>query len=147
MTEIELARFEAKVERLPEAPGCWIWMGALSAGGGKNKYGRTENEGKTELAHRVSYKHWRGPIPAGYHLDHRVCKLTCCINPWHTLPVTPRENALVNSDSLCVVNLAKTHCPRGHSYMGNYVRVDGRRKCRDCDREKLQEKKARPRVH
>src|SRR5262245_36095321 len=68
---------------LPEPmSGCWIWMGALNKGG----YGQF-----TCQAHRMVYLIERGPVMNGLHLDH-LCHNTCCVNPDHLQPVTPKIN-------------------------------------------------------
>jgi len=44
-----------------------------------------------QQAHRVFYQLFRGPIPAGLHLDH-LCRVASCANPDHLEAVTPAEN-------------------------------------------------------
>jgi len=45
-------------------------------------------------AHRVTYSLFRGPIPDGMHLDHLTgCEHHWCVNPYHTEPTWPTENA------------------------------------------------------
>ena len=43
-----------QVEKLPDAPGCWLWTGTTIQSG----YGRIRERGKKTqtLAHRVSYE-------------------------------------------------------------------------------------------
>jgi hypothetical protein len=41
--------------------GCWKWLGSCSWSG----YGRFSSGGKADMAHRVSYELFVGPIPAG----------------------------------------------------------------------------------
>lgn len=83
-------RFWSKVEPEPNS-GCWIWIGARTEGYGQLSSGRRE-EGNIS-AHRFAYVLLRGPIPVGFEPDH-LCRLRCCVNPWHMEPVTRRENAL-----------------------------------------------------
>jgi hypothetical protein len=83
-----MERLEAQHVKLPDAPGCWLWTGVLA-----NGYGRIKRGDKRLMAHRVSYELFRGPIPSGLTLDH-LCRLRCCVNPWHLESVTMRENML-----------------------------------------------------
>jgi len=58
--------------------GCWLYLGALQ----RNGYARIRFNGKTVIAHRVSYTIFKGEIPAGLELDH-LCRVRCCVNPDH----------------------------------------------------------------
>lgn len=97
----------AKLERLsmPEPnSGCWLWLGSVS--GGYGQFGSILTT--TNMAHRVSYEHYIGPIPDGLVLDHK-CRTPSCINPLHLEPVTPTENTRRGW------RVTKTHCIRGHA--------------------------------
>jgi hypothetical protein len=105
-------RFEVKYIPEPNS-GCWLWTAALNhAGYGKIGIG-SRHEGP-ELAHRVSWKLYRGEIPKGLTLDH-LCRVRCCVNPDHLEPVTIRVNSH-RGNTLTGINSRKTHCPRGHPY-------------------------------
>src|SRR5436189_4715793 len=73
---------------------CWRWQSGHIPGG----YGViTIGVGKIQLAHRVAYELFIGPIPAGLTLDHvaaRGCTYRDCVNPLHLEPVSSRENTL-----------------------------------------------------
>lgn len=119
-----VARFEAKIE--PGLNDCWEWIGCKMPNG----YGRFKGEAPTPmLAHRWSYEHHIGPIPAGLQLDH-LCRNRGCVNPWHLEPVTQQENLRRGVHH----NAVKTHCPRGHAYdeANTYVESRGNRHCRAC---------------
>lgn len=129
LTAAQLARFESKVERVTES-GCWIWM-AASNEKGYGVFGMGPRESGTRLAHRVSYEHHRGEIPPGLELDH-LCRVPCCVNPWHLEPVTSKVNSRRG-----LWGALKTHCIKGHPLSGdNLVQClvpRGIRRCRACE--------------
>src|SRR5437762_12450718 len=61
--------------------GCWLWHGTRAGHYGLYKH---------ELAHRWAYKHFTGPIPAGYQVDH-LCHRRTCVNPAHLEAVTQQK--------------------------------------------------------
>lgn len=130
-------RFLAKVDRLPN--GCWQWAATSNARG----YGLFKAGGVNAFAHRWAYGHWVGSIPPGLHIDHFKfpqdgCIGPACVNPEHLRPASPRENAL-RGDTCASLNVAKTHCPQGHPYSGENLRIkrSGSRICRTCDRRAM----------
>lgn len=110
---------------------CWLWTGYINASG----YGRTQHDGRLQLAHRVAYELLVGPVPDGMQLDH-LCRVRRCVNPDHLEPVTSRENTRRGK-------AVKTHCPRGHALVdGNLVLSHlrrGWRSCLTCHREGARE--------
>ena len=69
--------------------GCWKWRGSKDPlGSGMLGFRR-----HILRAHRAAWEQWRGPIPAGYVIDH-LCRNPSCINPDHLEPVLPRENCI-----------------------------------------------------
>jgi len=73
--------------------GCWHWLGArLKSGHGVVRVGRT-----MQLAHRVFYLWFVGPIAAGL-LAHHTCHNPACVNPHHIALVTPREHARIHAE-------------------------------------------------
>lgn len=83
-------RFWAKVEPEPNS-GCWLWIGATTAGYGV--LGRGRREEGVVLAHRFAYVLLRGEIPGHLEPDH-LCRMPPCVNPWHLELVTRRVNFL-----------------------------------------------------
>lgn len=67
-------RFWAKVTK---TESCWVWNGAKHRG-----YGIARADGKSNLAHRLSYRWEKGEIPEGAQLDH-MCHNKSCVNPGH----------------------------------------------------------------
>ncbi len=94
---------------------------------------------KTVYAHRFSYRHHVGEIPEGLELDH-LCRIRHCVNPLHLEPVTGKVN-LMRGDTHAAINASKTHCPYGHQYSGDNLRIayNGQRFCRACRKKYMRE--------
>lgn len=114
--------------------GCWLWDGRLDA----EKYAHFQMLGEN-LAHRVSYRLFKGNIPAGYEIDH-LCVVPFCVNPDHLEAVTPLVN-WQRSRSPSVAFSQMSHCKNGHEFSGSNVRFyrtkrskRPRRVCVACER-------------
>jgi hypothetical protein len=128
-SEESINRFFEKVEK--KSDGCWLWLGASD----KQGYGKVRREGKTLLAHRMSFQLTHGEIPDDLQLDH-LCRVTSCVNPEHLEPVSQAENFRRGESG--EANRAKTHCAQGHPFNeeNTYINpVSGWRACRTCRRE------------
>ena len=68
-------RFESKICKTET---CWLWTAGRTEAG----YGTFWLEGKTRLAHRVSWELHKGPMPDGLDVLHR-CDNPPCVNPDH----------------------------------------------------------------
>lgn len=120
MTTVQLDRFMAKVYK--ESRGCWRWLGAI--GGSGEGYGVLSLDGKRSFAHQAIFRHYRGPIPETHEIDH-LCRNTRCVNPDHLEAVPHSENC--RRGRVGQHNAKKTHCPHGHPYAGQNLRLIHRR--------------------
>lgn len=131
LTDDELVRFMAKVDKDQHKRcndhGCWMWTAGTTNGAGMFWL-----MGGYEVAHRLSYENYIGPIP-----DDMIVKHTCpstdkdnrrCVNPDHLILISRREWATTQNNKR-----RSTHCPQGHEYTeeNTYWRKQGRR-CKQC---------------
>lgn len=140
LDDAHLERFMAKVQPEPMS-GCWLWLASYR----HLDYGQFAVNRKSQLAHRVSYEHFVGPIPAGTELDHK-CRTPSCVNPEHLEPVTHAEN--VRRGESGRNNSRKTRCIHGHEYTpeNTEIQTSGHRACRICRRDIARESARRQRA-
>ena len=122
-------RFWNKVDISGGPTACWIWTKGLREG-----YGHFWMANKDVGAHRVAYELEVGPIPEGLTIDH-LCNNPPCVNPAHMEVVPSGVNTLRSPIAPATINSKKTHCPNGHPYSGENLRIDlssGFRQCREC---------------
>jgi hypothetical protein len=121
---------KTKVGNTPD--DCWEWQGARTSPGW---HGIMTYRGKHLMAHRVSFEHYRGPIPEGLFVLHR-CDNPPCVNPDHLELGTLHQNSLDASRRGRMVRVPKERCKRGHLFEGNtYIHpITGRRSCHECIR-------------
>ena len=131
--------------------GCWEWTGGHTnpAHAGSKGYGCFKipdgiGKQRNYKAHRLAYVLFVGPIPDGFDIDHvrdNGCRSTLCVRPDHLEPVTRQVN-LLRGNGFVAKNAATTHCPQGHPYSGENLRLNpegknqraGRRFCKACER-------------
>lgn len=108
--------------------GCWIWLKGTDTDG----YGKIGVDGVSVRAYRVSYELFRGPITQGLEPDH-LCRVRCCINPFHIELVSHKENTL-RGNGPTAINARRTHCVNGHPFdeANTYFKLGGGRSCRRC---------------
>lgn len=120
----------------PDLGPCILWVKADDGKG----YGVAWYDDKLRKAHTVAWELINGPVPSGLELDH-LCRVTLCVNPAHTEPVTHAEN-LARGDSPSAVAHRTGRCVAGrHDLTGEniYVNPNGRGiECRACRNERSQ---------
>lgn len=92
ITESLVNRFEEKVK---VGRGCWEWMAFRNPTRPCeiSGYGRFQIGKRGYLAHRVSWRIYRGEIPEGMCVMHK-CDNPCCVNPKHLSIGTLSDNAV-----------------------------------------------------
>lgn len=128
----EQERFWSKVDK---TGGCWLWTGPQAGRGFRERksYGVFSIGERKVYAHRYAYELLVGPIPDDLELDH-LCRVKFCVNPAHLEAVT----ADVNKARALPFRKPRTHCPKGHPYVGDNVTRYGRvgaLRCRACTRD------------
>ena len=123
LTRAVIARVSDRV-----CSACWLWPSVDRYG-----YGLIAVDGKTQLAHRVAFRLFRGPVPDGMQLDH-LCRQRNCINAFHLDPVDNDTNC-VRGNGFVVANRSKVACINGHPFddANTYSRPRGGRGCRSCN--------------
>lgn len=124
--------------------GCVEFTGATNGHG----YGQLADSdlGRPVKAHRVAWEIVHGPIPQGLFICHH-CDNPLCVNVDHLFLGTDQDNV---SDMIAKGrhhNQRKTHCPSGHPYSGDNLRMFGEyRTCVACRRLANQKWRAKARA-
>lgn len=107
---------------------CWVWTGGTDRDG----YGMFGWSGRPVRAYRVALLLEHVELPTGMVVDH-MCRNRLCVRREHLRVVTPRINALENSEGVGAVNARKTACVNGHVFTReNTYLWRHQRKCRTC---------------
>lgn len=127
MAKSSAERFWSKVDKSAE---CWTWTAYRNANGYGKFWDATSSASASDgkvYAHRWSYVHHFGDIPAGLEVDHR-CGNRACVNPLHLEAVSHRVNML-RGDTIAALHANKTTCPLGHDLIEYQPH---RRRCVEC---------------
>jgi hypothetical protein len=140
-----------KIERLlrnmeySPARGCWLWRLSKIKG-----YGvvRIRSLSSSLLpVHRLCYELVFGVVDKALHVHHRTeppinCYGRACGNPFHVLPLTPKEHVVDYTPGSASFEAAhRDVCAAGHPYTEESTRIvkGGFRQCRICDRIRQQQ--------
>lgn len=144
-----IGNFRANAARAArDANGCLIWPRTVDRDGYGLVCFRVAGGIRRVAAHRLAMLVEHGEIPEWMVIDH-LCRTHACIDTNHLRIATIRQN--VRAGLSGYANPVKAHCPQGHAYDGDnvriYVRPDGgeTRVCKACDREKSARYKAKTR--
>lgn len=98
-----------KLVRYVEATGCWEWLGAVSS----SRQGHFRACGE-QLAHRVTYRLWRGPIPDRFAVRQTCERVRVCVSPFHQEAVPWGVVGKIGAETRRLRIPPATHCKRGH---------------------------------
>ena len=131
--------FNARYEVLSN--GCWKWNMSVNSDGYGHFGSNLRNRGLTteQVAHRLAYTLFKGPIPSGMVVMHS-CDYPRCVNPEHLNLGTQIENVqdMIRKGRVRGVtheNEQKTHCKRGHKFTKKNTYIypnSGGRGCKIC---------------
>lgn len=142
------ARFWAKIDRRGQNE-CWPWRGEKYSHG----YGRFVTTKGDYRAHRVAWVIVNGVEPDPLNVVMHACDNRPCCNPAHLTVGSNHENILD-----CIAkgrfriggkkSVRATHCHAGHEFnaANTYVKSNGCRRCRACDRVRERAKRMAQKV-
>lgn len=130
MDQRRIERFWRRVQ-VGAPDDCWPITGYIGKGG----YGSAQMDGRRTTAHRAAYVLTNGPVDDTLEIDH-LCKNRRCCNPRHLEAVTSRVNMLRSGAPSARYAVARA-CVHGHPFTpdNTYIRPNGHRTCRQCNRE------------
>lgn len=116
--------------------GCWVWQGYRHPKG----YGCMSYHAKEWRVHRLAYRLFRGPIPAGLVVCHTCDNRPCC-NPLHLfLGTFDTNNKDMAAKGRCKYSARSwPRCKHGHDFTPENTRIDSRgfRQCKECNRIRM----------
>lgn len=116
---------------------CWPWSGAAS---GRDGRGSFSINGKRRTAPSISLLLSGQDMPIGKTFACHTCDNPNCVNPNHLWWGDVKDNSLDASRKKRLFNQTKTHCPAGHLFSGDNLKVSkrGYRICAACQRESVE---------
>lgn len=134
-----IQRLTSRIE-IDASTGCWHYTGVIGPGG-YGLIGEGPRGGRVLRTHRVTYEYFKGPIPAGYEIDH-LCRTRDCCNPEHLEAVTRAVNVARG-----MKKSAQTRCAQGHEFTPENTKQTSRQRvCITCARRRSREHAARKRL-
>ena len=129
----------------------WLWTGYVDPRDGYGRF-KPRHAEPAQLAHRLAYERWVGPIPDDKpvidHVNH-AWRHKRCVRPTHLEAITHEEN-IRRGNSPAGKNSRLTHCPRCGDPLDDPAfatqRKDGSRRCLRCQREEHARYRARKRA-
>ena len=121
---VDIDNFWDKVSK-EDPKSCWEWNGAMSSG-----YGSFHYNGKTESAHRVSYRINIGEIPDGLFVCHH-CDNPKCVNPNHFFLGTNGDNMRDAIKKGRLVHIVEQQFTQGHNPINKSVTSETMQKVTD----------------
>lgn len=132
----DMARLFDTIQFEPNS-GCWLWDGYVLRSG----YGQLSVRNIRQMAHRFAWETIRGPIPPDMVMDHRHCRLKCCVNPDHLVVCTQAENLSQPDGGLLArrrLQRAQAQCKHGHEFtVENTIWLRHGRACRLCKNARM----------
>ena len=108
-----------KARSIPQPDGCWLWMGALTAG----KYPIMSVKNENCSVRQAAYQIANGAIPASTRIS-STCRNMACVNPEH-------------------MQISGACCHGHDRAIHGYVNASGMRRCRACERDRYRRNKKR----
>lgn len=109
--------------------GCWLWDRSCTTSG----YAQLRYGGIGFVGHVLMYMLWFDTLPG--ELDHEVCDTKTCINPYHVVPTTRRDN--IRRAAGWTKRDGVWYCKFGHRMDGYNADDRGKQgvRCRACARK------------
>lgn len=132
MREDIATRIAAKI--VVDGNGCHVWQGVRDRRG----YAYMSVDGRNRRLSRYVSHAPRDKVAC------HSCDNPSCVNPSHIFLGTQKDNLQDMASKGRHRNQSKTHCPKGHPYIPERTRIDGKgaRQCKECDRVRSAKKRA-----